>query len=72
MVRDGVPKLPRAVIESLFNHLQKPLVNTESHLRILRKKVINLVSFKGVNFGRLYTDSFCGVNTVVDHRRPAE
>ncbi len=72
MVPDGVPKLPRAVIESLFNDLQKPLVHTESHLRILLKKIVNLISFKRVNFGRLYADSFSGVNTIVDHCRPAE
>ena len=72
MVPDGVPKLPRAVIESLFNDLQKPLVHTESHLRILLKKFVNLVSFKRVNFGWLYTDRFSGVNTVIDHCRPAE
>ena len=72
MVRDGVPKLPCAVIESLFNDLQKPLVNKESHLRILFKKFVNLVSFKRVNFGWLYADGFSGVNTVVDHCRPAE
>ena len=72
MVLDGLPKLSRAVIESRFNELQKPLVHSESHLRILLKKFVNLFSFKRVNFGWLDTDSFSSVNTVVNHCRPAE
>ena len=72
MVLNGLSKLSRAVIESFFNDLQKPLVHKESHLWILLKKVVNLVSFKRVNFRWLHADGIDGVKAVLDHCRPAE
>ena len=72
MVHDGLAKLVRAIIQPLFYNHQKSLVKTESHLRILSKKFLYLGLFKRIYFGGLHTDRIGGIETVLDHCRPAE
>ncbi len=72
MILNCLSKLPRAMIESLLDDHQKSLVHAESHLRILYKKFLYLVSFKRVNFRWLHADGIDGINTVLDHCRPAK
>ena len=72
MILNCLPKLPRSMIESRFNDHQESLVHTQSHLRIIHKKLLYLVSFKRVNFGWLNADGIDGIKSVLDHCRPAE
>ena len=61
MMLNGLSKLPRAIIESLFYDHQEPFIHSKAHLRILFKKLLYLVSFKRVNFRWLHADGLDGI-----------
>ena len=72
MILNGLSKLTGTIIEPLFNNHQESLVHAQSHLRIIRKKLLYFISFKRVNFRRLHADGINGINPVLNHGRPAK